>query len=446
MIEVQKDSNPYLAQFERVEKEAREHGPSWLAPVRKAAISRFIEMGFPTVRDEEWRFTNVAPIVNTLFAPAGAARAEVDRKATAPFRFDTAAAELVVVNGRYAPELSTLGSLPRGVTVESLATALRERADLLQPHLSRYADYHQHAFTALNTAMIEDGLFVHVPRGTVVEGAIHLLFVSTGGDQPIVTHPRTLILADANSQVTVVESYVSIRDTQYFTNAVTELVAGDNAVVDHVKVERESEQAFHIATLHLQMHRNSNVSSHAVLLGGALVRNDICAMLDGEGCTCTLNGLYMIGGTQLVDNHLRIEHIKPHCDSREFFKGILTGSAKGIFSGRIVVHKDAQKTDAKQTNMSLLLSEEARVESRPQLEILANDVKCTHGATVGQISDEAIFYLRSRGIDKSAARSLLVFTFANESLERIRIQPLRTKLKQLLLERLPQGRLLQDAI
>ncbi|MCH7883758.1 MAG: Fe-S cluster assembly protein SufD [Planctomycetes bacterium] len=446
MIEVQKDSNPYLAQFERVEKEAREHGPSWLAPVRKAAISRFIEMGFPTVRDEEWRFTNVAPIVNTLFAPAGAARAEVDRKATAPFRFDPAAAELVVVNGRYAPELSTSGSLPRGVTVGSLATALRERADLLQPHLSRYADYHQHAFTALNTAMIEDGLFVHVPRGTVVEGAIHLLFVSTGGDQPIVTHPRTLILADANSQVTVVESYVSVHDTQYFTNAVTELVAGDNAVVDHVKVERESEQAFHIATFHLQMHRSSNVSSHTVSLGGALVRNDICAMLDGEGCTCTLNGLYMIGGTQLVDNHLRIEHIKPHCDSREFFKGILTGSAKGIFSGRIVVHKDAQKTDAKQTNMSLLLSEEARVESRPQLEILANDVKCTHGATVGQISDEAIFYLRSRGIDKSAARSLLVFTFANESLERIRIQPLRTKLKQLLLERLPQGRLLQDAI
>ena len=446
MIEVQKDSNLYLAQFERVEKEAREHGPSWLAPVRKAAISRFIEMGFPTVRDEEWRFTNVAPIVNTLFAPAGAERAEVDRKATAPFRFDAAAAELVVVNGRYAPELSTSGSLPRGVTVGSLATALRERADLLQPHLSRYADYHQHAFTALNTAMIEDGLFVHVPRGTVVEGAIHLLFVSTGGDQPIVTHPRTLILADANSQVTVVESYVSVHDTQYFTNAVTELVAGDNAVVDHVKVERESEQAFHIATFHLQMHRSSNVSSHTVSLGGALVRNDICAMLDGEGCTCTLNGLYMIGGTQLVDNHLRIEHIKPHCDSREFFKGILTGSAKGIFSGRIVVHKDAQKTDAKQTNMSLLLSEEARVESRPQLEILANDVKCTHGATVGQISDEAIFYLRSRGIDESAARSLLVFTFANESLERIRIQPLRTKLKQLLLERLPQGRLLQDAI
>ncbi len=446
MIDVQEDQYPYLAQFERIERAGKVDGPLWLLPIRKAAISRFLEMGFPTVRDEEWRYTNVAPIANTRFEPAEAQRTKVDRKQIARFQFGGAVAVLVVVNGRYAPELTTLGSLPSGVTVDSLAAALKHKADLLEPHLGRYVNHQQHAFTALNTALIEDGAFVHVPRGTVVEGPIHLMFVSTAGDRPPASHPRTLIVAEYNSQVTIVESYVAVDDACYFTNAVTEMIAGENAVVDHCKVERESEQAFHMATLQIQMHRSSNVSSHTVSFGGALVRNDINAILDGEGCTCTLNGLYMIGGRQHVENHLRVEHAKPHCDSREFFKGVLAGQSKGVFSGRIVVNKDAQKTDAKQTNMSLLLSEEAQVESKPQLEILADDVKCTHGATIGQVSEEAIFYLRSRGIDEAAARSLLIYTFAKESLERIRVRTLRAKLERMLLNRLPQGRLLQEAI
>jgi Fe-S cluster assembly protein SufD len=444
MIDVTQDQSQYLTHFERIEKTVGRNGPAWLVPIRKAAISRFVEMGFPTVKDEEWRYTNVAPIANTAFEPARDTKPDVSRKALAPFLFDGCCATLVVVNGRFCAELSSAGNLPKGVRVASIEAALKTDDVALEPYLARHADYHHQPFAALNTALIEDGAFVFVPRGIVLEEPIHVLYVTVGSDQRLVAHPRTLIVAEESSQVTVVESYAGLGDGAYFTNAVTELVSGENATLDHVKVERENAEAFHIGTFHVHTDRNSTIHSHVVSLGGALVRNEINALLDGEGGHCALNGLYQIGGTQHVDNHLHVEHAKPRCDSREFFKGVLDGSARGIFSGRIYVEKDAQKTDAKQTNMSLLLSEEAQVESKPQLEIFADDVKCTHGATIGQIDEDAVFYLRARGLSETAARSLLVFTFANESLERIAVPALRRQLEQLILRRLPQGQLLQE--
>ena len=255
-----------------------------------------------------------------------------------------------------------------------------------------------HAFVALNTAALEDGAFVHIPRSAVVEEPIHLLFVSTAHDGPTVSHPRTLILAGENSQATIVESYAGPAGQVYFTNAVTEVVVGENAVVDHYKVQRESVKAFHIATMQVQLARSANFSSHSIGLGGLLVRNDANAVSRRRRLECTLNGLYMASDRQLVDNHTAIDHAMPHCNSHEVYKGILDGHARGVFNGKIFVRQDAQKTDAKQTNQTLLLSNDAQINTKPQLEIFADDVQCTHGATIGQLSDDALFYLRARGI------------------------------------------------
>ena len=292
---------------------------------------------------------------------------------------------------------------------------------------------------------MEDGAYVHIPKGVYLEQPIHLVFVSTADAGPVVSHPRNLIVAETGSQATIIESYLGLGDGVYFTNAVTEIVVGENAVIDHYKVGREAQQAYHVGTTQIYQDRSSNASSHAVTIGGAIVRNDINTLLDGEGAQCTLNGLYLVSGRQHVDNHLRVEHAKPHCDSREFFKGVLDGHGKAVFTGRIIVRKDAQKTDAKQTNMNLLLSKHAQVDTKPQLEIFADDVKCTHGATIGQIDENAMFYLRSRGLSEPAARSLLVFAFASEAIDRIRPQLLRAQLRQMLFDRLPEGHRLQDA-
>jgi Fe-S cluster assembly protein SufD len=380
------------------------------------------------------------------------------------------------VNGRYSPALSSFGSLPDGVKAGSLATALNADPAAVEPHLARHAGYHDHPFVALNTAFIQDGAFVSIPKGRVVERPIHLLFVSTtsfGGahDRPasilrqdsgqaqlsagfdpstrlraglaqdrrgkaIVSHPRNLILAGDDSQAMIIESYVGLNNALYFTNVVTEIVAGDNAVVAHYKLQRESEEAFHISTVQVSLSHNSNFSSHSIDLGGALVRNDVNAVLDGQGIECVLDGLYMVAGRQHVDNHTRIDHVKPHCSSRELYKGVLGGRSRGVFNGKIYVHKDAQKTDAKQTNKNLLLSEDAVINTKPQLEIYADDVKCTHGTTIGQLDQEAIFYLRSRGIDLEAARGLLTYAFASEMIGRIKVEPVRAQLEHLLLARL----------
>ncbi len=393
MVDTKESKETYLSHFQRVMERAANGQGAWLPTIRKAAMARFTEIGFPTIRDEEWRYTNVAPIAGTAFEPARAANGQVGRLDVRALHFANTLDNLIVfVNGRYTAELSSIALQQNGVQVSSLAAVLDSDAQSVAPHLARHAAYKDNAFTALNTALMEDGAFVHVPKGRVVEEPIHLLFVATTGGRTHVAHPRNLIVMGANSQATIVESYVGLDGGVYFTNAVTEIVADASAVVDHYKIVREADDAFHVATLQIHQCRGSNVTSHCLSLGGGLVRNDIHAMLMGEGCECTLNGLYLVNGTRHVDNHLVVEHAKPRCNSREFFKGVLDGRGRGIFSGRIIVREGAQKTDAKQTNMSLLLSEDAQVESKPQLEILADDVRCTHGATIGQVGKDAIFY------------------------------------------------------
>jgi Fe-S cluster assembly protein SufD len=411
-------TEPYLAEFDR----ARPGGPAWLQELRARAMSRFADLGFPTTREEEWRFTSVAPIVQRAFRPAPAGTAGVAAADLASAVSGESGGRLVFVNGRYAPGLSAVGGLPAGVEVGDLGAALASRPGVVEPHLTRLAGFDQ-AFTALNTALFEGGALVVVPAGVVVEPPLHLLFVSAPAGGLTVSHPRVLVVAGENSQVCIVESYAGVGDGEYFTNAVTEVVAGANAVVDHYKVQREQAGGFHVGSLHVELARSANVTTCSIALGAAFARNDIVAVLGGEGAECTLNGLYLVDGTRLVDTHTTIDHAQPHCDSHEVYK--------------IIVRPDAQKTDAKQTNRALLLSDDAQINTKPQLEIFADDVKCTHGAAIGQLDEDAIFYLRSRGLDLDQARTILIQAFAGDILGRIRVEPLRERLEAEMLKQLP---------
>jgi Fe-S cluster assembly protein SufD len=441
---VTQETDIYRDQFARLEARFAREDWAWFQPVRRAAMARFVELGFPTPRDEDWRFTSLTPIAEASFALPAEGGGAPARGDLAPFGFPgLSCSRLVFVDGRYAPGLSSLRPLPTGVVVSDLAGALATHPELVEAHLARYADFHQDAFTALNTAFVRDGAFVYVRRGTVLTEPIHLLYLSTGGPAPLISHPRNLIVADEDSQAAIVEDYASLGEGASFSNAVTEVVVGQSGVLHHYLIERESLQAFNVSTLRIQQGRSSSVTSHSVLLGGALVRNNVHPVLSGEGGECLINGLFMATGRQHMDNYMRVEHAAPRCDSRQFYHGILDGASRGVFHGRIVVHKDAQKTDAKQTNRNLLLSENAQINTKPQLEIYADDVKCTHGATIGQVNEEAIFYLRSRGIAREAARALLLFAFAEESLQRMQAEPIRRHLEGLVGRWLPQGSLLE---
>lgn len=442
-VATEQKSNHFVADYERLEQTRA--GQSWFEPVRKAAIAHFSDQGFPTTRDEEWRFTNVSEIARTTFRLAGPPASPVSLDALRPYLFaEPAHTRLVFVNGLFDAKLSDFGGLPEQVTLAPLAGLMEAEADTLRPHLARYAAFESNPFTALNTAFFQDGAFIHVPRGLVLETPIHLVHYMTGGSEPSVAHPRVLIVAEEASQVTVIETYAGGEGGRHFTNAVTEIVAAEGAVVDHYKLQREADEGFHVATLRSHQGRSATVISHNITLGGGLTRNDVHSILDGEGGELDLNGLYLGRGRQHIDNHLRVEHAQPHCDSREYYKGILEDESHAVFTGRIVVHKDAQKTDAKQTNMNLLLSADAQIDTKPQLEIYADDVKCTHGATIGQIEETELFYLRSRGIPERDAKALLIYAFASESISRIKVAPLRDALESQLFSGAAESRLLRE--
>ena len=423
-------------------------GPTRIANLRRHAFDRFSTLGMPTTRLEQWRFTNVSPIANATFTPAQpAVLTTADAASLVATGVGDGAPTIVFVNGHYEAALSSVGDLPDGVVVDSLASVLASPSDTdaVARYLGTGADIESDgaAFTALNTALFTDGAFVCVPANVVVDVPIQLLFVTTA---PLheeeaaprrMTHPRVLIVAGKNSQLRVVERYSGSGDAPHLTNTVTEVVGAANAVVDHYKIVRESLAAYHIGHMHLRVERDGNFSSHVITLGGNIVRNDVQALLDGEGGTCTLNGLYIADRKQLVDNHTTIHHARPHCQSYELYKGILDGEAHAVFNGKIIVAIDAQKTDARQTNKALLLSEDAQINTKPELEIFADDVKCTHGATVGQLDAEAMFYLRARGLDLKQARSVLIHAFANDLLNRISIESIRAQLDDLLLAQIP---------
>jgi Fe-S cluster assembly protein SufD len=413
--------------------------PEWLRGLRERGFARFCEVGFPTTKNEDWRFTNVSAIAQTPFQLArDTRRSEATYSDTLDAcRIPGAACQLVFLNGRFAPELSDLGNLPPGVRAGSLVQTIAQDVASLEPHLGRYLNIERDAFCALNTAFIEDGAYVYLPRGTVLEAPVCFLFISLPGNDPEMTNPRNLIVAEDATEASIVEDYVSLGSGVSFSNVVTELVAGEDAVISHYMIEREDRQAFNISTLRTQQARSSNLSSHSVLLGGGLVRNNIHPVLAGEGGECLINGLFIGNGHQHMDNYMLVEHASPHCGSRQFYNGILDGHSHGVFHGRIIVHKDAQKTDAKQTNRNLLLSDDAQIDTKPQLEIYADDVKCTHGATIGQVEENALFYMRSRGIEETEARSLLLLAFANECLDRMKSAPVRDYLRDLVQGWLP---------
>jgi Fe-S cluster assembly protein SufD len=403
--------------------------PEWLVEIRRDAMERLNEIGFPTMRQEEWKYTNVAPIVKTAFVAApedGPRRVEESREGM----------QLVFVNGRHAPDLS---STPRdGVQVGSLRHILATEPELARPHLAKIAR-DGNAFAAANAAFLEDGAFVRIPKGAAVPEPIHLVFLSEPVFGPTLSHIRNLIVSEPGSQASVVETYIGTAGELYFTNAVTEVALLDGAILDHYKLERESTSAYHVATMEVVQERDSRLTSHSMTFGGALVRNDLNVRLAAEGADCTLNGLFVGSGNQHLDNHTLIDHAKPHGTSRELYKGIMDGKSRGVFHGKIIVRPDAQKTDAMQTNKNLLLSREALVNSTPALEIFADDVKCRHGSTIGQLDAGALFYLRSRGIGEREARDLLVYAFASDVSSRIRIAPLRTLVEEHLGLRLPGG-------
>jgi Fe-S cluster assembly protein SufD len=343
---------------------------------------------------------------------------------------------LVFVNGRFAPALSSPGGVPEGVTAMSLAAALETEDPLLKTHLGRFAEQADNGFSALNQAFFADGAFVHVPAGRAVETPLHLIYVATSRQSGATFHPRSVVVADAASRVTILESYFAVGGTHYFTNAVTELIVGDEATVEFLKFQDEALDAFHMAAWHGEFGRASNVRVHSFALGAKLSRNNLRVKLAGPGLECILNGLYLTRDEQLADHHMIVEHAQPACASHEYFNGILDDKSRGVFHGRIYVHPVAQKTDAKQTNKNLLLSDDAVANTKPQLEIYADDVKCTHGATVGQLNEESIFYLRTRGIGPDTARQMLIHAFAGEIIERIQCEPARAALDRLVWERL----------
>ena len=411
---------------------ARASEPAWLRTSRTRAAATFRDEGLPTTRQEEWRFTPVTGIVDVPAQPVSSALAEAGAVDGFLFR-DFEGPQLVFVNGHYSVALSRLHDLPAGVRVRSIAALLDEDPDTLQRHLGTAIRFRQQGFTALNDAWFTDGTAIVVDANAVIAAPIHVLYFSTGAGA---SYPRTLVVAGANSQLSFVESFAGT-DSTYVTNAITEIISAEGAHVDHYKVNRESLRSHHVSSTHLQLARASVFATHNVSLGGQLTRNDINATLDGEGIECTVNGLYLADGDRLVDNHTAIDHAKPHCHSYEIYKGVLDGRSRGVFNGKIFVREDAQKTDAKQTNQVLLLSDDATIDTKPQLEIFADDVKCTHGATVGQLSAEALFYLRARGIGLEDARALLIHAFAESVVENIRIDAVRHALEQVLLARLP---------
>jgi Fe-S cluster assembly protein SufD len=405
----------YLSEFERTAREL----PGYRS-VRQAAIGRFADLGFPTGREEEWRFTDTTPIAETPFefVQARSDASRVKDLAHGPLQ----GCQLTFVDGAYTPELSR-AQVPPGATVGRLSF----QDPAVEAHLARLAPVDGRAFTALNTAFMRDGAFVRLGKGVRLETPVHLLFLSTHRTPAFVTFPRILIVAEEGSRASIVESFVGVSGT-YLTAPVTEIVLGEGATLDHTKVQRESHDAFHVAAVQVRQGRKSVYTSHSISLGAAISRTDAGAALDGEGAEVTLNGLFEGTGRQVVDHHTTIDHVRPHTTSRELFKGILGGKSRGVFDGRIVVRAGAQKTNAMQASKNLLLSKEALVHTKPQLEILANDVKCKHGATIGQLDDDVLFYLRSRGIGLAEARRLLVHAFASEILDQVAVESVRAQL------------------
>ncbi|MFT7458438.1 MAG: Fe-S cluster assembly protein SufD [Planctomycetota bacterium] len=433
--------NHYLSEHVRFQSTST----GWLMQQRQNGIDAFGRQGFPTTRHEAWKYTDVRPLLKRNFTIVNSSSNHITSEQMNEIRFaGLECQELVFINGHYSSALSQNTEVGVSAIVASLAHVDEKTQKLAEPYINQFARSDKHGFAALNTAFAIDGAFIHVPDNVELEKPIHLIFIANKQQSSFISHPHNLIVLGKNARATVIESYIGLDDAEYCTNTVTEIRTGDGAVLEHYKVQQESIRGFHIGYLHAQCEKDSRLESHSVSLGGALVRNDIDANLAGPGAHVGLNGLYMASGNQHIDNHTRVDHSMPNTSSDETYRGVLDGKARGVFNGKVVVHKDAQLTDAQQSNANLLLSNDAEIDTKPELEIYADNVKCSHGATVGQLDNNMLFYLRSRAIDENTARSLLTFAFADEVIKRIKFAPIRERLEQKVVGRLPDASLIAE--
>ena len=438
MSQAIKEENVYAEAFRELQKRTDAQEPSWLKRLRENAFERFEELGFPTTKHEEWKYTTLAPLAKMKFERPGGS-INVDRAQLQRFFYEEASSSrLVFVNGFYSQELSATEALSEGIVALDLRDALKDakQAEILRDELARGADYHENAFTALNTALFESGVFIHLSKGVNASAPIHLLFLSSENERPALSFPRVSIVMEEGSSATIIESYASAGEDSHFTNAVVEIKLADAARLNYYKVQRENAKTFHIATTQAELGRASSLNSTTITLGAQLSRHNINVALSSPGAECWVDGLYLVGEGQHTDTHSLIDHRQPHCASHQLYKGILDGKSRAVFNGKVFVRRDAQQTDARQTNKNLLLSDEARVDTKPQLEIFADDVKCAHGATVGQLEEEELFYLASRGLHTDLARNLLTYGFAEEVIEKIKIESIRAELDEAVLHRL----------
>lgn len=428
----------FMEQFDRVQSHLAEVSPAWLMDVRREAIAEFASKGLPNAKVEAWRQTSVAAIKSTIFSASHAAELSGDEKQFLEQHMILSADEairVVMINGKVDPTLSSASLCTDSVQVMPLAEVLRDEPSLLQPYLGKIARIDDSPFTALNTALFEDGLVVWIKGAKLIERPIYLVHMTSSAEQTVAVHPRVLVVAESGVETKVLEHFLGLDGQTYLTNHVTEIYAGKNTILQHYKLQEESVDAFHIGTVRMRQEADSDVKNFSLAFGAKIARTDVIAELAGTGADCTLNGLYLGQDTQHIDHHTRLEHVQPHCHSTEVYKGILDQKSTAVFVGLIHVHPDAQKTDAVQSSKCVLMSPEAHVNSQPQLRIYADDVKCTHGAAIGQLDEEAIFYLRSRGIDEASARGLLTYAFANDIIDRIRIEPLRQYLTDMVSQR-----------
>ena len=439
IAEVTKEKSVYASAFRLLAEKIRGNEPVWTKRLREESFERFEELGFPTTFDEEWKYTNIASIAKRQFEPAFAQNSYApESSALEPFLYREAeGSRLVFVNGIYNPALSSIEALPDGVVAENLSDALRgEHAEIVREKLARKGPYSENGLTALNTAFVSEGAFLLIPKGVRVESPVHLLFLSAPQSSPAVSFPRVLIVAQPQSEATVIESYASTNEAPYWTNSVVEVVLEGGARLEHYKVQRESLRAFHTATTHVELEQASIFDTTTMTFGAELSRHNINVLMKAPGAECHVDGLYLVGDGQHTDTHSLIDHARPHCTSRQLYKGILDGKSRAVFNGKVFVREGALQTDAQQTNRNLLLSNEARVDTKPQLEIFADDVKCAHGATVGQLEEEELFYLISRGLRRELAQNLLTYGFAEEVINKIKVESIKAQLDEVVLNRL----------
>ncbi len=427
----------YIENFKKLNNKPNAEKQPDFMKIRNEAIEAFDRLDFPTVKNEEWLYTNISPILNHGFVPAeNLTDTEMVKEHASKFAIaGLGEIRLVMFNGKFIEDDSNIKSLPKGTIITSLDFALKIHADIIKSHLGKYIKY-ENGFIALNTAFADEGVFISIPDNVVLEHPIHILNVNGSEKEKVLSQPRNIIIAGKNSSATIIETYNNSDEKPGFTNAITEVFAGEGSNIQFFKLQDENNSSFHISRIQAEQKKNSVFTIYTVTTGGSLVRNDINTLLNDEGCETHLFGLYLSDGKQHIDNHTLIDHAKPHCMSNELYKGVLNGKSHAVFNGKVFVRPDAQKTNAYQSNKNILLTREASVDTKPQLEIYADDVRCTHGATVGQLDDESVFYLQSRGIPKAEAVRILIHAFANDIFENISNEALHKHIQTLISDKL----------